>query len=303
MSFAPALQAFERVRENRKRLLPPGTDCLRLAGGAGDGLPGVFVDDFAGHWLVSTNGADFPGWLRETRGWRSLHHKILRRDDRAAPVPIAGAPPEGAFEVTENGLRYEIDFTAGYSQGLFLDQRDNRMRLREWLKARNNAQVLNTFAYTCTFSVVAAATGAGAVSVDLSARYLEWGRRNFVRNGLDDGRQEFLCGDVFEWLRRFAKRGRRFDAAILDPPTFSRTKTGRVFRVENDYPALVELACACAAEGAWILCTTNQRALSAAAFRRLVERGAPPGARIVAHRMPSDFSGDQYLKTLVVELA
>src|SRR5206468_1590377 len=79
-------------------------------------------------------------------------------------------------------------------------------------------QVLNTFAYTCGFSVCAAKAGARTTSLDLSKKYLEWGKRNFAHNQIDPARHEFLHGDVFGWLRRLARKQRLFDAIVLDPP-------------------------------------------------------------------------------------
>jgi 23S rRNA (cytosine1962-C5)-methyltransferase len=79
--------------------------------------------------------------------------------------------------------------------------------------------VLNTFAYTCAFSVCAALGGAKTTSLDLSRKYLDWGRRNFELNGLDPAAHDFIFGDCFEWMRRLVKKGRLFDAVLLDPPT------------------------------------------------------------------------------------
>ena len=84
------------------------------------------------------------------------------------------------------------------------------------------------------WSPTGARAGARTTSVDLSKKYLEWGRRNFALNGLDPAPHDFLYGDVFDWLRRLGKKERRFDVIILDPPTFSRSKSGEVFRVERD---------------------------------------------------------------------
>ena len=64
------------------------------------------------------------------------------------------------------------------------------------------------------------------MSVDLSRKYLGWGERNFSLNGLDPSAHEFLYGDVFGWIKRFRRRDRRFDLIVLDPPTFSRSKSG-----------------------------------------------------------------------------
>jgi len=103
-------------------------------------------------------------------------------------------------------------------------------------------EVLNVFAYTCGFSVCAAKAGARVTSVDLSKKYLEWGRRNFELNGLDVSSHDFIYGDTFEWLRRLAKKGRSYDVILLDPPTFSQSKQHGVFRAEKDYGKLVKAA-------------------------------------------------------------
>jgi 23S rRNA (cytosine1962-C5)-methyltransferase len=102
--------------------------------------------------------------------------------------------------------------------------------------------MLNVFAYTCGFSVCAARAGARTTSLDLSKKYLEWGKRNFVLNGLDPAAHDFIYGDAFDWLRRLAKKGRKFDVIALDPPTFSQSKEHGAFRVEKDYGRLVTAA-------------------------------------------------------------
>ena len=97
-------------------------------------------------------------------------------------------------------------FRAGYSQGIFLDQRGNRLALRQ--EMRPGMALLNCFAYTCAFSVAAAASGARTTSVDLSRRALDWGQANFRLNALDPAAgHEFFAGDVFDHLRRFGRQG------------------------------------------------------------------------------------------------
>ena len=82
-------------------------------------------------------------------------------------------------------------------------------------------EILNAFAYTCGFSVCAAKAGWQTTSLDLSKKYLEWGKRNFVGNGLNPSAHEFIHGDVFDWFGRLAKKQRQFNLILLDPPTFS----------------------------------------------------------------------------------
>jgi 23S rRNA (cytosine1962-C5)-methyltransferase len=305
------LASFAAARRRRDVLRAGGaTDALRLLDGAGDGTPfaGLIIDDFAGRWLAQTSrrGAKLPAWLREvTPAPRSIYWKQLDNKTRLAPAHWHGQTISAPFAIREQGISYLIDFAAGYSPGIFLDQRDNRKAVRRLAGA--GRQILNCFAYTCAFSVAAAIAGAGTVSVDLSRRSLDWGRQNFAVNGLDSASgHEFLAGDVFAWLKRFGKQGRRFDGIILDPPTFSRDRAGRVFRAEEDFGELVALSAPLLAPGGWMLCTTNQRNLAGGGghFRRMIASALPPGerARLESAPMPPDFTGEPYLQTIWLRL-
>jgi len=280
------------------------TDAFRVVDGAADGIPGCEIDAFGDRWLVQTRGQppsdEFCAALLAA-GARSVYWKRLDQSEKSAPEHLAGSPVDGLFEVREHGLRFGIDFAAGYSQGLFLDQRSNRALLGKWLAGRPGGTVANCFAYTCSFGVVAAAAGADTVNIDLSRRTLEWGRENYRRNGLDPQTHAFLAGDVFETLARFGRRDRRFRAVVLDPPTFSRDRKGRVFRVERDLGELVRLAVAVLEPAGVLLVSSNMRALAPHAFRREVRAGAGPGARLRDLSMPPDFRGEAYLKAAWVE--
>ncbi len=162
----------------------------------------------------------------------------------------------------ERGLRFGIDFATGYSVGLFVDQRQNRGVVRVVRPKR----MLNCFAYTCAFSVAAAAVGAETVSVDLSKKSLARGRENFSLNALETGGHRFVAEDVMEFLPRLGRKAEKFDMIILDPPTFSRSHRGKAFQVESDYETLLLGAIEAAERHARILlstnCTTlNERAL------------------------------------------
>lgn len=294
-------ERFTRALATRAPLRTPDTDCLRLLDSTGDGFADLTIDDFAGRWLVETrNAGTLPPWLAEAPGFRSLYWKRLDQTTKEPPRHIAGEPVDAPFVVQENGLRYLIDFAAGYSQGLFLDQRNNRRRVRDL--SGPGKETLNLFAYTCGFSVSAAAAGGHTVSVDLARPALDWGRRNFKANGLDASAHEFIAGEAADWLKRFRKKGRTFDAIILDPPTFSRDKKGKTFRVERDFGTLSGVAMSLLRPGGWLLCTTNQRSMSSQAFSSLI-RGAvndPATWRLAHAPMPPDFTGDAYLKTFWV---
>jgi 23S rRNA (cytosine1962-C5)-methyltransferase len=223
--------------------------------------------------------------------------------ERDAPVLLRGdegLPME--TEVTEAGVRFGLDFAGGYSAGLFLDQRTNRARLREAKPAR----LLNTFAYTCSFSVVAALAGAETVSVDLSRRSLTRGEENFRRNGLDPkAGHRFIADDVLAVLGRLARRGEKFDAIVLDPPTFSRNQSGKAFQVQRDFPQLVALALEVAGPHARILLSVNHSEMRMAdlerAGRAALRLGNRSGRFLASPSLP-DFPAGHGAKTVWLEL-
>ena len=296
------VQKINKSARLRKTLSLRDTDAYRLVDGARDSLPGIYLETFAGRRLFSTESSTLPS---ELRAWAdqdpnlSTYWKRLDQQDKEPPSHLSGPAQNDPFEIREQGARFLVNLQSGYSQGIFLDQRDNRARVR--VRCEPEHTILNTFAYTGAFSVTAALGGACTTTLDLSQPYLDWTRENFTLNGIDASAHHFCRGDTFHWLRRFSKQGRQFTGLILDPPTFSRDDTGRVFRAERDYGSLVQLASECLEPGGWLLCTTNCRRLPAAAFTRMVSSALPSGVQLTSHPMPPDFTGTPYLKTLFVE--
>ena len=290
------------------------TIAYRLRHGAADGCAGLFIDRL-GDWLI----AEIEGSLDERRGaeierlaqrlgTRGAYLKQLRRAVRSTSVQESsprlfyGQAADPEFAITENGVRYLLRLTEGYSVGLFFDQRDNRRRLLHnhvaagfpvFADRSRDCSVLNLFAYTCGFSVCAAKAGSAVTSVDLSKKYLEWGRKNFESNGLDPARHEFLYGDAFDWLRRLGKRGAKFDLVILDPPTFSTSKSKGAFRAEHDYGDLVGASLPLVKAGGVIFCSTNAARLAPEAFVAEVQQAFASAERKVMRThyapQPPDF--------------
>ena len=260
----------------------------------------------------------------------SLYHKRLSRRVRGAtaetlaPQWVAGELVPPRFVVRENGVSFELSFVEGYSTGLFLDQRDNRRRLLTGHVAAGfelsmgchaaalpATEVLNLFAYTCGFSVCAALAGARVTSVDLSRKYLDWGRRNFALNGLDAAKHDFIFGDAFDWLKRLAKKGRAYDLVLLDPPTFSASKAGGVFQAERDYGRLIAATLPVLKPGGVLFASTNAAAWSPADFLATVQDALRAAGRRVEQEhyfpQPPDFpvcrAEPAYLKTVWLRVA
>jgi len=205
--------------------------------------------------------------VEELQAWTSSSRVEMRRvfvrfiarknEQREPPRLIFGDPTESLQTIaSEWHLTFGIDFGTGYSPGLFLDQRENRRYLRHIAPKR----VLNCFAYTCSFSVSAACSGASTLNIDLSKKYLTRGRDNFALNNLSSVDHRFIADDVMSVLPRLARRGEKFDAIILDPPTFSRTPRGKPFQVQHDFEHLLIRALALAERDAHVLISTNYSA-------------------------------------------
>lgn len=306
---------------------PDETDAGRLIHGAASGLPGVYAERLGDWVLVQSEGECELAAVRERLGgWqpRGIYHKRLRRDVRrttvaeTSPVLVEGEASPERFGIRENGVEFEVSFGEGYSVGLFLDQRDNRRRLLRGHVAAgfpmpagaglDGVELLNCFAYTGGFSVCGALAGARTTTLDLSRKYLDWARRNFVRNGLDPAAHDFIYGDCFDWMARLAKKGRRFGAVLLDPPTFSRSKESGDFRAESDYGRLVELAARLLSPDGILFASTNAARLEPERFLGMVREGVARGGRRAGGThyspQPPDFpvTRDEpaYLKTVWV---
>ncbi len=267
------------------------TNTLRAIHGASDGWPGWYVDRL-GDFLLS-QGEDALTETQRTElsrltkffSARGACHKILTRQIRrtvpseVSPHFVLGEAAPERFAIRENNVRFELSFNEGYSVGLFLDQRDNRRRFLSGHVAAGfelpiNAEkldVLNCFAYTCGFSICAARAGARTTSLDLSKKYLEWGKRNFVLNQLDPTAHDFIYGDVFDWLKRLAKKQCAFDVVALDPPTFSQSKEHGAFRAEKDYGELVQAALRVLKPGGVLFASTNAADWPAEIFLNVIE--------------------------------
>jgi len=280
--------------EKRRALRSDQLNALRLFDGAGDGIPGLVIDDFAGRWIAQTPDETEPV-IDPIAGYRSLYWKGLLKTSKTGPKHLGGEPVAEPFCIVESGLKFEINFQAGYSPGLFLDQRLNRAKLRGLAKEKT---LLNTFSYTCAFGVAAAIGGASTVNLDLSRHYLDWGKRNYELNRLSTNHHDFIFGDVFDWLGRFQRRGRKFDIIVLDPPTFSRDRKSKIFRIQDDYGTLANLAAQCLNRDGLIFCSTNFRNLSLNEFLRILRPAVARPSKATVGSMPSDFTGDKYLKTV-----
>jgi 23S rRNA (cytosine1962-C5)-methyltransferase len=167
---------------------------------------------------------------------------------------LHGPPPPDRLVVLERGMRMEVDLARGQKTGAFLDQRDNRARVRALSAGRD--RVLNLFSYAGGFSVAAALGGARHVtSVDTASAAHASSQRTFRENGLRPDEHAFVTADVFDFLTRAASRDDRYDLVISDPPSFAPSERARQ-RALSAYRKLHAAAAAVLAEDG-VLCAAS----------------------------------------------
>ena len=227
----------------RKSVLERGDlSCCRVIFGEADSFPGLTVDRF-GDILV----AQVLSLGIEQRKELLLNTlvRILREDGQAIsgvyerndvalrekegmteykgwfPLPGETPPASTVTEITENGVRYRVDFENGQKTGFFLDQKYNRRAVARLARGKT---VLDCFTHTGSFALNAALGGAAHVTaVDVSESAVDMARQNAVLNGLDD-RMDFRAANVFDLLPQLAQQPRQYDFIILDPPAFTKSR-------------------------------------------------------------------------------
>lgn len=162
------------------------------------------------------------------------------------------------FIVEEYGLKFKINLEDYLDTGLFLDHRETRRLAASYSVGK---KVLNLFAYTCSFSIHAAAAGAELTkSVDMSNTYTQWAKENFVLNSLSLNQNEVIRADCLKFLADEVKKGCKYDLIIIDPPTISRSKKmDSLFEIQKDYAALIHQSIQLLGEEGLILFSTNSR--------------------------------------------
>ncbi|WP_437990345.1 class I SAM-dependent methyltransferase [Sorangium sp. So ce145] len=321
-------RAMREAAERRYGIARAGdTTALRLVHGAGDGLPSVSVDLYGEHLVVSLFGAGEgePGapprdlvldaahrlgakgvYLKA----RPKHASVIvdaRREEFAPRHAVRGEDAPEELTVLEHGLPFKVRLGDGLSTGIFLDQRENRRRVRELARG---ARVLNLFAYTGAFTVAAVAGGAReSVTVDVSRGVVAWARDNLAAIGADPAAHVVVEADVFPWLKAAAQSDRRFDLVVLDPPSFATTKKSR-FSAASDFGALAALAFRVLAPGGRLLACTNHRGIARARFRRhLHEAAREAGCDVVQMKdlpdpvdFPSEPGAESHLKSVLASV-
>lgn len=163
--------------------------------------------------------------------------------------------------LSERDLKFLVNPTDYVDTGLFADHRDTRQMIRAMAPGKD---FLNLYCYTASFSCYAARGGARAtVSVDRSDSVIKWARENMALNGIDPASNRLVQAHTFDFLKMAAREKQRFDLAVVDPPSYSTTKTRNVtFDIVRDHPRLLDGVVDLLRPGATLFFSTNHQSFT-----------------------------------------
>jgi 23S rRNA (cytosine1962-C5)-methyltransferase len=289
------------------------TNTYRLVHGEGDQLPGLVIDIYNNTAVIQPHSKgmqlslnQIATALTEIEGLR-LDNIFSRSSDNHASNESfhLGSANEGT--VRENNHLFHVNWKEGQKTGFFLDQRDNRKLLAHYAGGKN---VLNTFCYSGGFSIYALKAGAKkVVSVDSSAKAIDWTNINVGMNFPEGAHHESRCDDVFDYLKS-ANPG-EFDIIILDPPAFAKHLSA-VDKAVIGYRNLNELGISLVKPGGLIFTFSCSQVIDSLLFRKTIFKAAARTGREVRvihqisqgpdHPINIYHPEGEYLKGLVLEV-
>ena len=272
------LQALVQAAWSRRKAEVQKNDwqAFRLINDLGDGIGGLTVDYYAGAWhaVLRNSEANYPQILPKLLESLSgeLHldppMQIFWTKNTLQQKAKAQKQTEEIKIIHERDLQFRIKLGSELHTGLFLDQRDNRQRIR---KQAGGKKVLNLFSYTGAFSIAALKGNSAEVhSVDLSRHYLEDLQNNLKLNAVDENKAVNYAQDVFIFLKQQALKQQKFDLIILDPPSFSQSKAV-TFSTEKNLAMLVDASLSLLSEKGKMFLSINTQKLRPKDFHEQIK--------------------------------
>lgn len=286
---------FAKALARREGLEAEGTTGYRVLNGENDGFPGMVLDKYndtavlklyTASWLVHLD--KILPLIKEDARLERCVLLLSRHVQRTLPKEfnftngqlLFGTELKGAVRFTENQLWFEADVLHGQKTGFYLDQRENRKRIREMAQGKS---VLNVFSYTGGFTVYAFnGKCRSVVEIDSNRLALDAARKNLELNFPEaefsslDYQQMF--GDAFKLLAELEKDHKQFDIVILDPPAFAKSKAHKKNALIA-YTRLVKAGARRTREGGILFAASCSAPVDAREFYHAVELGIKSSGR------------------------
>ncbi|HKA19234.1 MAG TPA: class I SAM-dependent methyltransferase [Blastocatellia bacterium] len=254
-------------------------EAFRLFNGFTEGCPELVVDLYA-RTIIIHNYADNPeaGILFVSAAQRFLVDRfdwinavVVKTRNGRDPKVRAGRlvyGTEADRKICENGIWYAIEPTINRDASFYLDTRN----VRHWAKQRlKNKSVLNTFAYTGSLGVAAAAGQASrVVQLELNRKFLNIAKTSYTLNGFQINRTDFLTGDFWPLINRLKASGELFDCVFLDAPIYSATRKG-VVDLAHGYTRLINKVRPLIAHNGYLVAVNNALFVSGADYMKEIE--------------------------------
>ena len=219
----------------------PSTDEYALL----DSGNGQKLESFGGYTLVRPcSQAVWRPTLPLHTAWQGFHASFGRADGDRRWHNRSALP--AAWHIRVADITFKLSGTDFGHLGIFPEQRTQWHWIRETVRQacdtrRRAVQVLNLFAYSGGSTFAAAQGGAEVCHLDASKGMVQWARENAALNGLQDHPIRWIDDDAHKFLCRELRRERRYDAIILDPPTFGRGQNNEMYKIEKDLPETLSL--------------------------------------------------------------
>ncbi len=316
----PVDRAFYRCRiqeaEAYRQRVVSDTDAYRLVYSEADRLPGLIVDRYADCLAVQALDQgmdralpDILACLVELFSPRAVVARndaaVRERESLPLETKVAHGELNGPVSVRMNGLSFEADLVAGQKTGIYLDQRENYLAARRWVRGR----ALDCFTSTGGFALHMAAQCESVEAVDSSAEALASARANAAANGIAS--IELREDNVFDFLWAAVHGGRRYDTIVLDPPAFAKSRSNiegavrgykeinlRALRLLSSGGILISCSCSHHMSEALLLETIAAASLDAGRSLRVLERRT----QALDHPILLTVPETHYLKCLVLEV-
>ena len=209
------------------------TENCRLIFGEADEIPQLIIDKFNDYFVIQTLAFGIDVWkpaivkaLEQIFKAKGIYERndvpVRELEGMEQQKGFLSAKFDTNIIISENGIRFNVDIANGQKTGYFLDQQDNRKAIQHIVKG---ASVLGAFCYTGSFEISAAVYGAKSVTgLDISQSAIDMCSKNALLNGVEDI-CSFQCINAFDVLKEWTKEGRQWDVVMLDPPSFTKSRS------------------------------------------------------------------------------
>ncbi|MBC9930701.1 class I SAM-dependent rRNA methyltransferase [Chitinophaga qingshengii] len=292
----------------------------RLVFGEADDLPALVIDKFNDYFVLQTLALGMEKWkhaivdaLNRIFSPKGIYERndvpVRELEGMEQQKGFLSAPFDTNIIINENGLQFHVDIVNGQKTGYFLDQQDNRREIRQIVKEAN---VLEAFCYTGTFSCHAGYYGAKSVlGLDISEHAVETARRNAALNNLQDV-CKFQAVNAFDQLKQYTREDRKFDVVILDPPAFTKSREN-IRKAVTGYKEINLRGMKLLDKGGFLVTASCTNLVSPELFLETIDAAARDAKRRLRqvtfqtqakdHPILRNIENTTYLKFLIVEIA